>query len=178
MIDNGRSHDYFIGPEQHEAITQSCLHIMAAGLVDNTMADDPLEYACQNWCHHFSARLSSGGVSAIIESPFRLKMEHFVEKLMDEWLRAWMYNIQYGSNVEKVQQMLLSTCTQLEVGVFCPAVHHCILLFVISDIQNIQEIPGPSKQILNNLEILNKVLYVCGPITIDLPKMTDWLVII
>jgi hypothetical protein len=33
-----------------------------------------------------------------------------------------------------------------------------------------------SKQILEKLEVLNKVLHVCGPITIDLSKMTviDW----
>ena len=66
--------------------------------------------------------------------------------------------------------MLLSTCTQLEVGVFCPAVHHCILVFVISDIENIQGIPGISKQILEKLEALSKVLHVCGPITIDHQK--------
>jgi hypothetical protein len=127
LIDHDRSHDYFIDPEQHEAITQGCLCIMASGLVHNTIGDDPLGYACQYWCYHFSARLSSGGVSAITMSPFGLEVKNLVMKLMDEWLRAWVYNIYYGRSVEEVQQMLLSTCTQLKVGVYCPAFHHCVL---------------------------------------------------
>jgi hypothetical protein len=131
LIDHDRSHDHFIDPEQHEAITQGCLCIMASGLVHNTIGDDLLGYACLYWCYHFSARLSSGGVSVITKSPFGLEVKNLVEKLMDEWLKAWMYNIYYGPSVKRVQQMLLSTCTQLEVGVFCPAVHHCILGFVI-----------------------------------------------
>jgi hypothetical protein len=127
LVDHDRSHDYFIDPEQHEAITQGCLCIMASGLVHNTIGDDPLGYACQYWCHHFSARLSSGGVDAITKSPFGLEVKNLVEKLMDEWLKAWMYNIYYGPSVKEVQQMLLSTCAQLKVGVFCPALHHCAL---------------------------------------------------
>ena len=118
LIDHDRSHDYFIDPEQHEAIMQDCFCIMAPGLVHNTIGDDPLGYACQYWCYHLSARLSSGGVSAITKSPFGLEVKNLVEKLMDEWLKAWMYNIYYGPTVKEVQEMLLSTCTQLKVGVF------------------------------------------------------------
>jgi len=46
----------------------------------------------------------------------------------------------------------------------------------MSDIQNIQRIPGISKQIVEKLEVLNKVLNVCGPIIIDMSKMIviDW----
>ena len=127
LIDHDRSHDYFIGPEQHEAITQGCFRIMASGLVHDTIGDEPLGYACRYWCYHFSARLSSGAVSTITESPFGLEVKNLMEKLMDEWLKAWMYNIFYGPSVKEVQQMLLSTCTQLAVGVFCPALHHYVL---------------------------------------------------
>ena len=126
LMDHHRSHDYFIDPEQHETITQGCLHIMASGLDHNTINDDPLWYACQYWCHHFSARLSSGRVSAITKSPFGLEVKDLVEKLMDEWLRSWMYNMGYGKNVEEVQQMLRSTCTQLKVGAFHPTLHYCV----------------------------------------------------
>jgi hypothetical protein len=47
---------------------------------------------------------------------------------------------------------------------------------IISDIQNIQGISGPSKQILGRLKILNKVLHVCDPVIIDQTKMIviDW----
>ena len=173
LIDHDRSYDYFVGPEQHEAITQHCLCIMVSGLVHNAIGDDTLGYACQYWCYHFSARLSCGGVSAIIKSPFGLEVKKLVERLMDEWLKAWMYNIYYGPSVEQVQQTLLSMCAQLKVGVFCPVLHHCILLCVISDIQNIQGIPGLSKKFWDKLEVLNKVLHVCGPTTTDLSKMTD-----
>ena len=126
LMDHHCSHDYFIDPEQHETITQGCLHIMASGLDHNTINDDPLWYACQYWCHHFSARLSSGRVSAITKSPFGLEVKDFVEKLIDEWLRSWMYNIGYGHNVDKVKQMLLSTSTQLKVGAFHPTLHYCV----------------------------------------------------
>jgi NACHT domain len=125
LIDHDRSQDYFIDPKQHEVITQACLRIMASGLVHNTIGDDPLGYACQYWCYHFSARLTLGGVSDTIKSPFGLEVKNLVEKLMDGWLKAWIYNIYYGPSVEEVEEMLLSTCTQLEVGVFCPALHHC-----------------------------------------------------
>jgi hypothetical protein len=124
LIDHDRSHDYFVGSEQHEAMTQHCLCIMAFGLMYNTIDDDPLGYACQYWCYHFSARLSSGGVGAIVKSSFALEVRDFVEKLMDEWLKVWMYNIYYGANVQEVQQTLLSACAQLKVGVFCAALHH------------------------------------------------------
>ena len=123
LIDHHRSHDYFVDPEQHETITQGCLHIMASGLGHNTISDDPLWYACQYWCHHFSARLSSGGVSAITESPFGLEVKGKAEKLMDEWLRPWMYNIGFGQDLQEVQQMLLSACIQLKVGAFHPGLH-------------------------------------------------------
>ena len=126
LIDHHRSHDYFVDPEQHEMIIQGCLHIMASGLVRNTISDDPLWYACRYWCHHFSARLSSGRVSVTLESPFGLEVKDFVEKLMDEWLRSWMYNMGYGLDVEGVQQVLLSTCMQLKVGAFHLALHNCV----------------------------------------------------
>jgi hypothetical protein len=126
LIDHHRSRDYFIDLEQHETITQRCLHVMASGLDHNTISDDPLWYACQYWCHHFSARLSSGRVSVITESPFGLEVKDLVEKLMDEWLRPWMYNMGYGQDVENVQQMLLSACTHLKVGAFHPALHYYV----------------------------------------------------
>jgi len=124
MIDHHRSHDYFVDPKQHETITQGCLHTMASVLDHNTINDDPLWYACQYWCYHFSARLSSGRVSVITKSPLGLEVKDLVEK--DGWLRSWIYNMGYGENVKEVQQMLLSTCMQLKVGGFHPALHYCV----------------------------------------------------
>jgi len=99
---------------------------MASGLDHNTIIDDPLWYACEYWCHHFSARLSSGRVSVITKSPLGLEVKDLVEKLMDGWLRSWIYNMGYGGNVMEVQEMLHSTCMQLKVGAFHPALHYCV----------------------------------------------------
>ena len=126
LTDRHRSHEYFVDQEQHETITQGCLRVMESGLDHNTIHGDPVWYACQYWCHHFSARLSSGRVSVITKSPFGLEVKYLVEKLMDELLRFWIYNMGYGANVIEVEQMLLSTCMQLKVGVFHPALHYCV----------------------------------------------------
>ena len=91
---------------------------------------------------------------------------------MDELLRFWIYNMGYGTNVTEVEQMLLSTCMQLKVGVSHPALHYCVQ----EDIQNIQGISGPSKQILEKLEIMKKILSVRDLIIIDQTKnvVIDW----
>jgi hypothetical protein len=120
LIDHDRSKDYFVDPLHHQTITLNCLHVMASGLAHNATGNEPLLYACQNWCYHFCAVVSSGraGVLGESESSFGQEMKSFLKKLVHEWLKAWMYNVQNERNMEGVHEAMKSSCIQLKVFVF------------------------------------------------------------
>jgi hypothetical protein len=93
---------------------------MASGLADNATGNEPLLYACQNWCYHFSAVVSSGRAGALSKpkSSFGQEMKHFLKKLVHEWLKSWMYNVQSRRNMGVVHEAVESSCIRLKVCVF------------------------------------------------------------
>jgi len=116
FVDPDRSKDYFIDPLHHETITLSCLHVMVSGLAHNAIGSEPLLYACQSWCYHFSAAVSSGrGAVCETKSPFGQEMKSFLKKLMHEWLKSWMYNVQNEPNMAAAYDVVRRTCILLKV---------------------------------------------------------------
>jgi len=152
-----------------------CLHIMASGLDHNTIIDDPLWYACQYWCHHFSARLSSGRWVLSPSHQLGLEVKDLVEKLMDGWLRGLGYIIwDMVTMWRKCKRCYFQHACNWKWSAFHPALHYWVS-DIISDIQNIQGISGQSKQMLDRFERLNKVLSVCDLIIMARQTDCDWL---
>jgi hypothetical protein len=65
---------------------------MAINLENSGEGDADLEYAHENWCHHFSLALIHHGAMGVIESNLG-DLEMFMRKMKKQWLKLWIYRL-------------------------------------------------------------------------------------
>ena len=116
LSDEKRARVQFLNPKlYHVKILIDCLQLI--GVVHEDQSGQPLEYACQQWCYHFSLALSHGvTIGWIINTGGDIEM--LIGKMAKQWLKTWMYGLgQEGlrsicDGWESTLQKILASCIQ------------------------------------------------------------------
>jgi hypothetical protein len=98
--DRARGH-FLDATTHHTYILADCLKLLAS-LEEETEGGRHLDYACQNWSHHFLSVLMGGGTIDYIESHLSFKMVVVMEKVAGDGLKLWMYKLGGFAAVESV----------------------------------------------------------------------------
>ena len=94
LTDGDRAKRHFLNLMEHHAfILIHCLKLMAINLENSGEGNGDLEYAHQNWCHHFSLVLLHHRAMSVIESQFSDEMVTFMRKMEKQWLKIWIYKL-------------------------------------------------------------------------------------
>ena len=115
LTDGNRAKSHFLHPMKHHAfILVDCLKSMAINLENSGEGDVDLEYAHQNWCHHFSLALLHHGEMGVIESKLS-DIEMFMRKLKKQWLKLWIYRLADFDTVSHVCEDFNSVLAKMMV---------------------------------------------------------------
>jgi len=103
LTDDRRAKGHFLDPmEHHVFILVDCLKLITRSVDNNAESGMHLDYACQNWCYHFSLVLVHQGTISFIESQFGGEVVNFMKKMEKQWLKPWIYNLGNFGVVETV----------------------------------------------------------------------------
>jgi uridine kinase len=114
LSDMERAGVHFLNPKlYHISILVDCLQLIS--MVQENQIGQPLQYACQWWCHHLClALLQEGTISEYIEQS--------VGNMAEQWLKTWMY----GLNMESLKSVCESCESALHImGASC--IHNNLL---------------------------------------------------
>jgi hypothetical protein len=96
LIDDNRAKGHFLDPiVHHGSILVDCFKSIRIYAENGAGGGDHLEYACRSWAYHFSMVL---GYPIAIDSD----MVIFMEKMENEWLKFWMYQLGSFGAVDSV----------------------------------------------------------------------------
>ena len=92
LTDDNRAKSHFLGPmEHHVFILVDCLKLITTSLENGAESGMHLDYACKNWCYHFSMVLWHRGTINFIESHFDDEMVMFMTRMEKQLLKPWFY---------------------------------------------------------------------------------------
>ena len=102
LSDEQRAGHHFLNPKiYHVTILIDCLQLIR--MVHENQSGQPLQYACQWWCHHFCLALSQEvTISWIIN--ISGDIETLIRKMAEQWLKTWMYGLKNLEGLETVCQ--------------------------------------------------------------------------
>jgi hypothetical protein len=114
-----RAKVHFLDPKiYHVTILVDCLQLI--GLVHENQGGQPLEYAWQQWCHHFSSALSHHTLFDLLKNYG--EVERLMVRMKGEWLKTWMYGLNESTlprvcrDCEKVlQKIVVSWIWSIEI---------------------------------------------------------------
>lgn len=117
LIDPDRAKHHFFNPMVHHvSILVDCGKLIMANLEDDVNNGNHLEYACQNWCHHFLHVLLNGGDSGYIESHFHDWISFIIKMQQQQWLQFWIYKVDGTEALKSVLRDLCSALERMEVS--------------------------------------------------------------
>jgi hypothetical protein len=103
LIDGSRAKGHFLDPMKHHVlILVDCLKLIMTNMENGAEGGGHLDYACQNWCHHFSLVLLHQGSIGFIKSCFGDEVVTFIKNMEKQWSKPWMYKLGGFSAVETV----------------------------------------------------------------------------
>ncbi|KAF8309070.1 hypothetical protein F5887DRAFT_1294564 [Amanita rubescens] len=112
LSDMNRAKFHFLDPKMyHVIILVNCLQLI--GQVHENSGVQPLEYACQQWCYHFSLALSCQATIDLMKNCGNIEV--LMVKLSREWLKTWMYGLEDGletfcQGCDSVLKQLQASC--------------------------------------------------------------------
>jgi hypothetical protein len=119
LIDRNRANKHFLDASKHHmTLLVDCLKFIRAHMENGMEGGKHLDYACQNWCHHFSLILSHEGILAHIESCLRDQMKTFMINMQQKWLKLWIYKLGDFRNVQVVNHDCRSALERMAVCLF------------------------------------------------------------
>jgi hypothetical protein len=117
LIDHNRANKHFLDASKHHmTLLVECLKFVMAHMENGMEGGKLLDYACQNWCHHFSLIPSHEGILAQIESCLGDQMKTFMTNMQQKWLKLWIYKLGDFGSVRVVNE---DCCSALERMAVC-----------------------------------------------------------
>jgi hypothetical protein len=117
LTDSNRAKGHFLNPmEHHVFILVDCLKLITTSIENDTESGMHLDYACQNWCYHFSLVLVHQGAISFIESQFGGEVVNFMKKMEKQLLKPWIYKLGNFDVVETVFKDCDSALARMTVG--------------------------------------------------------------
>jgi len=119
LTDRNRANKHFLdASEHHMDLLVDCLKLIMAHVENGMEGGKHLDYACQNWCHHFSLILFHEGSVSHIESCLEDQMKTVMKNMQQKWLKLWMYKLGGFENVEAVNEDCHSALERIAVCLF------------------------------------------------------------
>jgi len=94
LTDHNRAGNHFLDAMKHcISILADCIKLIMAETENNAEGGKHLDYAWQNWCHHFLLVLLHERDTSHIESSFQDWLGTFMMKMQQQWLKLWFYKL-------------------------------------------------------------------------------------
>jgi len=117
LTDYDRAGNYFLDAMKHHiSILVDCLKLTTADTENNTGGRKHLDYAWQNWCHHFSLVLLYERNDGYIESSLRDWMVAVIIKMQQCHLKLWFYRFGNFDTLKTVNKDCCLALEKLTVG--------------------------------------------------------------
>jgi len=117
LTDDNRAKGHFLDPMKHHIfILVDCLKLITTSVENDAESGMHLDYACRNWCYHFSLVLVHQGAISFIESEFSGEVVNFIKKMEKQWLKHWIYKLGNFNVVETVLKYCDSSLAKITVG--------------------------------------------------------------
>jgi len=117
LTDHNRAGNHFLDTTKyHISILVDCLKFTTADIENNTGGGKHVDYAWQNWCHHFSLGLLHGGDNGHIESSCRDWLADVIMKMQQCWLKLWFYRFGNFDTLKAVNKDCCLALAKLSVG--------------------------------------------------------------
>ena len=114
LTDGNQAKGHFLDALMHHVfISVDCLKLIMTDLENCAKGGRHLDYACQNWCYHFSLALSHHKSMGFIETCFG---EALMRKVKDQWLKLWIYKLRNFCGVETICKDCDSAMAGMAVG--------------------------------------------------------------
>jgi hypothetical protein len=98
--------------KSHTYILVHCLRLLVT-LEKETRDGEHLDYACQNWSHHFLSVLMRGGTIDYVDSHLGIKMAVIVGKMENQGLKVWMYKLGDVAGLKSVCKQFEDALTRM-----------------------------------------------------------------
>jgi hypothetical protein len=117
LTDGNRAKGHFLNPmENHVFILVDCLKLISTSIENDAESGVHLDYACGNWCYHFSLVLVHQGAINFIQSQLGSEVKNFMKKMEKQWLKLWIYKLGDFGVVETVLKDCDFALTRMAVG--------------------------------------------------------------
>jgi len=117
LTDHNRAGNHFLDAMNHHiSILVDCLNCITADTENNTGGGEHIDYAWQNWCHHFSLVLLHGRDNCHIESSLRDWLAAVIMKMQQCWLKLWFYRFGDFHTLESINKDCCLMLAKLTVG--------------------------------------------------------------
>jgi len=117
LTDHNRAGNHFLDAMKHHiSILVDCLNCITADTENNTGGGKHVDYAWQNWCHHFSLVLLHGRDNGHIESSLRDWLAAVIMKMQQCWLKLWFYRFGDFGTLKAVNKDCCLALAKLTVG--------------------------------------------------------------
>jgi hypothetical protein len=118
LTDGNRAKGHFLDPmEHHVFILVDCLKLITTSVENDAASGVHLDYACRNWCYHFSLVLVHQGAISFMESQFGGEMVNLMKKMEKQWLKPPIYRLGDFDGVEAVLKDCDFALARMAVGV-------------------------------------------------------------
>jgi len=117
LTDHNRAGNHFLDATNHHiSILVDCLNFITADTENNTGGGRHVDYAWQNWCHHFSLVLLHGRDNSHIESSLRDWLAAVIMKMQQCWLKLWFYRFWNLAILKVINKDCCLALAKLTVG--------------------------------------------------------------
>jgi hypothetical protein len=117
LTDHDRAGNHFLDATNHHiSILVDCLKFTIADAENNTGGGKHVDYAWQNWCHHFSLVLLHGRDNGHIESSLQDWLADVIMKMQQSWLKLWFYRFGDFDTLKAVNKDCCLALAKLTVG--------------------------------------------------------------
>jgi len=113
--------------EYHIFILVDCLKLITTSMENDAESGMHLDYACGNWCYHFSLVLVH---QRFIESQLGSEVKNFMKKMEKQWLKLWIYKLGNFGVVKTVLKDCDSALARMAVGLIFHRIQGCLLTYI------------------------------------------------